>query len=86
MEDLEEKIGRYILNIKVQKNNIDCIFGIVRLKDKLCDLLIRAEKEIDADFAQDLFINYIKTEKVFGFLDLHSIELLIKIKCMLYII
>ena len=74
MEDLEEKIGRYILNIKVQKNNIDCIFGIVRLKDKLCDLLIRAEKEIDADFAQDLFINYIKTEKVFGFLDLHSIE------------
>ena len=65
MEDLEEKIGRYILNIKVQRNNIDCIFGIVRLKDKLCDLLIRAEKEIDADFAQDLFINYIKTEKVF---------------------
>lgn len=74
MEDLEEKIGRYILNIKVQKNNIDCILDIIRLKDKLCDLLIRAEKEINADFTQDLFINYIKTEKVFGFLDLHSIE------------
>ena len=74
MKDLEGKIGRYILNIKVQKNNIDFILDIIRLKDRLCDLLIRAEKEINADFAQDLFINYIKTEKVFGFLDLHSIE------------
>lgn len=74
MEDLEEKIGRYILNIEVQENNIDCILDTIRLKDKLCDLLIRAEKEINADFTQDLFINFIKTEKVFGFLDLHSIE------------
>lgn len=74
MENLEEKIGRYILNIKVQKNNIDYILDTIRLKDKLCNLLTRAEKEINADFTQDLFINFIKTEKVFGFLDLNSIE------------
>ena len=38
------------------------------------ELLKVAENELKADFSSDLFINYIKTDKIFGYLDLHSIE------------
>lgn len=74
IENLKEKIGRYIINTKVQENSKEYILNIIKLQNKLCDLLIKAEKEINADFSQDFFINYIKTEKVFGFLELNSID------------
>ena len=74
MENIEKELGRFLLHIKPVKNNLEYIINIIMLKDKLCELLKVAENELKADFSTDLFINYIKTEKVFGFLDLHSIE------------
>ena len=74
MENIEKELGRFLLHIKPVKNNLEYIINIIMLKDKLCELLKVAENELKADFSTDLFINYIKTDKVFGYLDLHSIE------------
>ena len=63
-----------MLHIKPVKNNLEYIINIIMLKDELCKLLKVAENELKADFSTDLFINYIKTDKIFGYLDLHSIE------------
>lgn len=74
MENIEKELGRFLLHIKPVKNNLEYITNIIMLKDKLCELLKVAENELKADFSTDLFINYIKIDKVFGYLDLHSIE------------
>lgn len=74
MEDLEKEIGRYLLHIEPHENNKDYIMKIIKLKDEICDLLIRAEKELQADFTTDLFVNFVKADKNFGKLYLHSIE------------
>lgn len=78
MENIEKELGRFLLHIKLVKNNWGYIINIIMLKDKLCELLKVAENELKADFSTELFINYIKTDKVFGYLDLHSIELTYK--------
>lgn len=74
MEDLEKEIGRYLLHIKPYENNKNYIMQIIELKNEICDLLIRAEKDLQADFTTDLFINFIKVDKNFGKLYLHSVE------------
>ena len=74
MENIEKELGRFLLHIKPVKNNLEYIINIIMLKDKLCKLLKVAENELKADFSTELFINYIKTDKIFGYLDLHSIE------------
>ena len=74
MEDLEKAIGIYLLHIEPHENNKDYIMEIIKLKDEICDLLIRAEKNLQADFTIDLFINFIKADKIFGKLYLHSVE------------
>ena len=74
MENIERELGRFLLNTKPVKNNLEYIINIIMLKDKLCELLKVAENELKADFSSELFINYIKTDKIFGYLDLHSIE------------
>lgn len=74
MEDLEKAIGRYLLNITPHENNKNYIMEIIKLKNEICDLLIRAEKDLQADFTTDLFINFIKADKNFGKLYLHSVE------------
>ena len=74
MENIEKELGRFLLHIKPVKNNLEYIINIIMLKDKLCELLKVAENELKADFSTDLFINYIKIDKIFGYLDLHSIE------------
>lgn len=73
MENIEKELGRYLINIKPVQNNLEYIKNIIELKDKMCELLKIAEKEIQADFKEDLFINFIKIDKVFS-LSLHSIE------------
>ena len=74
MENIEKELGKFLLHIKPVKNNLEYIINIIMLKDELCELLKVAENELKADFSTDLFINYIKTDKIFGCLDLHSIE------------
>lgn len=74
MEDIELNIGRYVMNISASRNNIDYIYNIIRYKDNIYDLLIRAEKEIRADFTDNLFINFIKIEIIFGKVSINSIE------------
>ncbi len=80
MENIERALGRFLLNTKPVQNNWEYIINIIMLKDKLCELLKVAENELKADFSSELFINYIKTDKVFGYLDLHSIEFTYKNK------
>ena len=74
MENIEKELGRFLLHIKPVKNNLEYIINIIMLKDELCKLLKVAENKLKADFSTDLFINYIKTDKIFGYLDLYSIE------------
>lgn len=74
MEDIELNVGRYVMNISASRNNIDYICNIIKYKDNIYDLLIRAEKEIRADFTGNLFINFIKVETFFGKVSINSIE------------
>ena len=71
MENIEKELGRFLLHIKPFENNLEYIINIIMLKDELCELLKVAENKLKADFSTDLFI---KTDKIFGYLDLHSIE------------
>lgn len=73
MGSIEKELERYLINIKPVQNNLEYIKNIIELKDKMCELLKIAEKEIQADFEEDLFVNFIKIDKVFS-LNLHSIE------------
>ncbi len=74
MGNIEKELGRFLLNTKPADNNLKYITNIIIAKDKLCELLKFAETELNADFSSDLFINFIKIDKIFGYLDLYSIE------------
>lgn len=74
MDNIEIELGRFLLNTNPAKNNIEYIINIITFKDKIYELLKLAENKLKADFNSDLFINYIKIDKIFSHLDLYSVE------------